>query len=1131
MKRVSNDYLLAPSRYPRAVRLRSRAFGDGYRIHLPPFTLLRDLILLIVFGQCLIICSRASSVKANTVAGHSAQASGTEPTPLQLGVPLQRELRGGQVQTYTVDLTSGQFLHVTVEQQGIDVAITLSGPGREAIAKVDSPNGQYGPEPVLCEAKTTGAYRLEVHSPNRSAPAGRYEIKVLALRAIEPSDRDRLAATAAFDEGHILRAQDDVYASKRTVAGRQAALKKYELAQSLFQRLGDRYWLALTLNTMGSTYAQLSDFRKALTFFNQALPIFQEVGDKRREAATTNFLGGAHDVLGDVSKALGYYSRAMAIADEVKDPLRKASILNNLGKIYAYVGDWQKAIDNYNQSLQVFRSLGDQGRAAIALNNLGLVYLSSRNPQLAADYAEQSLRLQRLLGNKSGEADSLDVLGYASLLRSDAKKALDYYAQSLVLRRQVGNPREEATTLDLIGVAHSALNAPDKALEEHRKALQLRRAVGDRRNEALTLANIAHVQVLMNETGNALKHYDEALSLFRSVEDRPNVAQALVGSARIKVSQNELLEARKSIEEALALIETVRASAGGQQSRYAYFASKQDAYKLYIELLMAQHRRAPGEGHDAEALAANERARARGLLELMNEAHVDVRQGVDAKVIGREHELMQMLNAKAQRQIQLLGQPGSKEQLADLNREVRALEEEYQQVQTSIQKASPAYAALTQPEPLNLRQIQQQLDPDTLLLEYSLGDERSYLWAVTAKSLKTYELPKREQIEPSARKVYELLTVRSTSNSGETVAQKQQRVGQADSQLLDATRQLSQMVLDPVAAELGSKRLVVIADEALQYVPFAALPAVTRQAPVARESTTQRTRGTADVGPLLVGYRPLILDHEIISLPSASALAVQRLSLAGRKPAVKAVAVIADPVFSRADERLKTNRHGPGPSQGQSNASAATRIIEHLADDSFGRLAIRRLRFTRQEAEQILAVAPRATNLKALDFKANRSTATAGVLSQYRYVHFATHGYLDSERPDLSAIVLSLVDEKGNPQDGFLRAREVYNLDLPAELVVLSACQTGLGKEIKGEGLVGLTRGFMYAGARRVVVSLWNVNDKATAELMRRFYQGMLREKQTPAAALRKAQVEMSQLKPWQSPYYWAAFVLQGEWR
>jgi CHAT domain-containing protein len=189
------------------------------------------------------------------------------------------------------------------------------------------------------------------------------------------------------------------------------------------------------------------------------------------------------------------------------------------------------------------------------------------------------------------------------------------------------------------------------------------------------------------------------------------------------------------------------------------------------------------------------------------------------------------------------------------------------------------------------------------------------------------------------------------------------------------------------------------------------------------------------------------------------------------------------------------------------------------------------LPFTRREAERIAAFALRGELKQSLDFAANRAAATSDELSQYRFVHFATHGILDAERPELSALVLSLLDERGQPQDGFLRAHEIYNLNLPAELVVLSACETGLGKQVKGEGLVGLTRGFMYAGAPRVVVSLWNVNDRATSELMAKFYQKMLRGGQRPAAALRAAQVEMWRSSPWPSPYYWAAFVLQGEWK
>jgi CHAT domain-containing protein len=253
------------------------------------------------------------------------------------------------------------------------------------------------------------------------------------------------------------------------------------------------------------------------------------------------------------------------------------------------------------------------------------------------------------------------------------------------------------------------------------------------------------------------------------------------------------------------------------------------------------------------------------------------------------------------------------------------------------------------------------------------------------------------------------------------------------------------------------------------------------------------------------------------------------------------LAVIADPVFDRTDERFKSLATGTSDNQQpqpQSIAFDDARGIEHLAEESddksaatLRRMVIPRLPFTRQEAIRLLTLTPKSASFAAMDFQASRETVLKGDLAQYRYVHFATHGVLDAEKPGLSSLVLSMLDSQGKPRDGFLRANDIYNLKLPAELVVLSACQTGLGKEIKGEGLVGMTRGFMYAGAARVVVSLWNVNDLATSELMTIFYEKMLKQGARPAAALRAAQVKMWRQKAWQSPYYWAAFTLQGEWR
>ncbi len=335
-----------------------------------------------------------------------------------------------------------------------------------------------------------------------------------------------------------------------------------------------------------------------------------------------------------------------------------------------------------------------------------------------------------------------------------------------------------------------------------------------------------------------------------------------------------------------------------------------------------------------------------------------------------------------------------------------------------------------------------------------------------------------------------------------------------------AAAELSRLILAPAAAQLTKKRLLIVADGLLQYAPFAAL-----QAPKDEGGGMKDEKGeSAAAAP------PLILDHEIVSLPSASVLAELRNELNGRKPADRQLAVFSDPVFQADDPRVQMAKAEGANQLTRANAvllesSLAVRALTRSAGEA-GVERFERLPFVRQEAEAITALVPKDRQLKALDFSASRATALGGQLDQYRIVHFATHGLLNSRHPDLSGVVLSLVDESGRPQDGFLRLNDLYNLRLSAELVVLSACSTALGREIRGEGLVWLTRGFMYAGA-----SLWNVNDAATTELMKRFYREMLVEKMAPAAALRAAQLGMSRDVRWSAPYYWSGFVLQGEWK
>lgn len=1033
-----------------------------------------------------------AAVLVCSVLAFQTAAQQASQAPKQQGILAdgRHELKGGESHSYQINLAAGQFLHALIEQQGIDVTVSLFKPDGSQISVSDSPNDRWGTEPALLVADVSGGYRVEVRAPNARASAAHYQIKIAALREATATDKQHAAAQRAFDQAQKLRAQPAATAKRE-------AIVKYQAALPLFQAAGDEYRQTLAVQAIGIAHAQLNEFRTALRYFEEALPLAEKIGDQRLEAPLETLLGGASDVLGEIAKSHQHYERARVLAGRLNDAPTQGSAFNNIGKLHHDAGNFQRALDYYLQALPLFAE--SPPRRAITLNNIGVAYNSLGEPERALDYFQQSLAILQTGPDRNAEALTLNNIGYAYNYLTKYQEALNYYNQARVMVQKTGNRSIEAQTLDLMGANYSDMGQAEKALEYHQQALEIQRTAKNLRREALSLGNLGHVYGLLRRPEKALDHFNQSLEIFRNIDDLNNTAILLEGRARAHRQLGKLIEARKDIEESLSLIETVRARSGSQSLRASYLASRDKAYEFYVDLLMQLHEKDPAARHDAEALQASERGRARSFLEMLNEAPADIRQGVSADLVKREREIRQSINAKAQRHIQLTAQNGSRQEIETFGREIRALEDQYLQVQVAIRKASPAYAELTQPQPLGLKEIQQLLEPETLLLEYALGDERSYLWAVTHDSLKSFALPKREEILKVAQQVYQSLTARSVMKSLESPAQRRQRIAQADAQFKQASAELARMILAPAAAEFGTKRLVVIADGVLQYVPFAALP---------RPEST----------------RPIIIDHEIVSLPSASSLAVQRQSLANRKPAPKGVAVIADPVFSVADARFKRQTS-------KTAANDSTRIIEHVGSGSGGRLNIRRLPFTRQEADQIMAVAPVGANLKALDFRANRSIATSGELSNYRYVHFATHGYVDTSRAGLSAIVLSLVDEQGNPQDGFLRTHDIYNLELPAELVVLSACETGLGKDVKREGLEGLTRGFMYAGARRVVVSLWNVNDKATAGLMQHLYAGMLKNKKTPAAALRAAQIRMLRMKQWQAPYYWAAFVMQGEWR
>lgn len=1045
---------------------------------------------------CLLLCSGATSVFAQ-----DQQSAYT----LTAGRPVAREIRGGEEHKYQVTLSAGQYARVVLEQKGIDVVVALLDAGGKPILQVDNNvSGTRGLEIVSLLAEVSGVYGVNVQSLEKGASLGRYELRIEDLRIATNADRIQMAAERSYFAGVELQ-------SKRNSESRRQALEKYAEALPLMRQAGDRRGEAMTLTNIGTTYNALSEPQKAVDPLDQALAIWRALGDRHLEAVTLSVKSRVYNGLGDPQKALESYSLALPVVRAVQDQSAEAVTLIQIGSIYSQFGELQKALDHFAQALPVLRAVGTRRNEAALLNNIATVYNLLGERQTALQYFQQVIPLARAEKDRGLEAVALNNMAHVHNVLVQPKEALEQLDQALKLVREVGDRKVEAAVLTNMGTAYAYLEDRPKAVDFLDRGLQLRVEVKDRQGEAVTLSHLGRAYDRWREPKKAFEYHEKALPIWRALGDRNGEVAALYGMARAESRLDDLSGARRRTEEALAITNTLRTKVASLDLRASYFASVQDLYKLHIDLLMRLHRRQPTEGFDVAALKAYEQARARSLIDMLAEANADIREGADPALLARERSLQQMLNVEAQRQMRVLAGQPTKEAATAAQRRIDEVLTQLLAIEAELKADSPHYAALTQPVPLGLTEIQSAVtDDSTLLLEYSLGEERSYLWAVTATSFSSYELPSRAVIEAAARRCYDLLTARNQYVKFETADEKRKRVQQADSEYPGAATALSEMLLGPVARDLGRKRLLIVPDGALEYLPFAALTVPRQVAGDARRSRQ--------------GFVPLMVEHEVTSIPSASTLAVLRQQLKGRVPADKVVAVFADPVFDKADKRVTGafSRNGGGHHRGFDT--------QEPSPPSNDVPALQRLPYTRQEADAILALVPATGRKAALGFEANRSAAMAGDLVKYRIIHFATHSYLDSTNPKLSSIALSMLDREGRSQNGYLRAHEVFNLRLAAELVVLSGCRTGLGKEVKGEGLYGMTRGFMYAGAKRVVVSLWDVQDQATARLMSDFYRELIGAKRAaPPAALRAAQIAIWRDGRWQAPYYWAGFVLQGE--
>jgi CHAT domain-containing protein/tetratricopeptide (TPR) repeat protein len=987
--------------------------------------------------------------------------------PLRRGPGAERDLARGEVDAWELDLAAGEYLHASFDQRGIDFAVDVFTPGHRQLFEVD---GLYGPEraeEVHLVAETPGPYRIEV-SCARCKGKGRYLARIEARRPAGPADRLRARAERVFWEARGWQGRSP---------GSWEAVAKLERSLLLYERLGATDRQAEAYYRLGKRYLlELNRFDDALEMFEIAMAHYRELRDRRFIALCYNQLGRCHAEMGRLDRALPVYLRAMAEWRLQPPWAGQAVTLENLGELYVFTGRSALALQSYRQAADLRRALEDSpANQANDFIHLGWVYRTAGDWKQALAALRQALELA---GNDwpRERAAALVEMGNVFLDAGAPRRALPRLEEALKLEAHA-DPKTLASNLVGLGIGYRRTGEYAKALAAYRLALDQVQAAGDQRAEANTWIDLGSAYLGLGQPSQAAAGFAKALALARASGYRATEALARLGLAAAARDRRNLGAALAEGRAALEMTEALRAGAARSDLQAHYLALHEDAYGFLVGVLMQLHAMQPARGFDRRALQVSEQSRARGLLDDLvagRESQARPRAAA-AALLARRRTLLERIAAKdRERRSPLRSIDAPKTGGAELENELDRLLEEWRDVSDEIRGRQPGSTlgngALPGSTPGWQRSL---LDDGSALLEYYVDRGKSFLWVVTADSLASFELPGGDQLEPLVRAASRQLS------RGELPA------GQEGGD--DPALRLSKILLGQVADRLGDRRLVIVPSGALHHVPFAALP---------------------DPGH---APDPLMLRHEIVYVPSLAVLAELRARRNGRPRRLEPIAVLADAVFGDHDERVKHLRVSPA---GLDPMLAALPILP----------------YSRDEAEAIRQIAGRQQVFAALDFDANPELVTSGRLRAYPILHFATHGTLRGE-PELSALALSQLDRAGKPRDGWLRASQIGTLDLPAELVVLSACETALGEELAGEGLVGLPHSFLSAGARRVLVSLWQIGDRSTARLMRHFYRQLLVAKLPPAAALRAAQQAMWQDEASRAPSHWGAFVLEGDWR
>ncbi|MBN2541750.1 tetratricopeptide repeat protein, partial [bacterium] len=859
-------------------------------------------------------------------------------------------------------------------------------------------------------------------------------------------------------------------------------------ALDLAREIGSKSLEGQALGNIGIIYKNMGYYNKALEYYHQALDLALETGSKSEEARHSGNIGNVYRHLGDYKKALEYFLKSIKINEEIGDRAGLKTDIGNLGIVYNRLGEYDKALSSYEKGLKMDREFGDKKGEAINLGNIGIFYQGLGDLDRALSYYERGLRIVKEIEDRTSEAwFNSNMAGMYRQLKN-YPRALEQYEFALDIYMQSGEISSEATTLGNIGIVYMDKENYEKALMYYEQALEINRNIGSRKSEAVNLHNIGTANFRTGNYEKALEYTRAGLQIHKDIGEGEWVRKSYEQIGNIYTRMGELDSSRIAYQRAIDSGESLREKLISSRQKTDYFRRAVTVYQSAIDLDYMLYVDSGDPSYIEEAYTYSEAYRSRAFLDQLAEAKAGLRQGLPEEISQQERTLMSRIGWLSDKITELESMQGEVDtiELSDYQEQLGSEEEALERLHSRIMMESPRYADLQYPEPVSIETVQENIpDDETALLEYTLIDSASYLWCITKNNYYVYRIKGRYEI-------------------GEAILELRSEItlpGSFSPEFVELSRKLYDWLIKPCEDVIrGVDDLIIIQDGILGYLPFELL--LYRDADI--ESLTE--------SGFYAKIPYLVKRFKIQYSPSATVLIQIREhpkdALFDSVMVMKDFLAFGNPRYVPTDDQTAFE----GSSTVNDIAGAGLAIPEVFEPLPSTEIELMKIASLFQKGDYMLFLSTQASEANA---------KTRALVTNYRYVHFACHGVFDENNPQLSGLILSLYPAD-TLENGRLQMYEIFNMDLHADLVTLSACETGLGKIVMGEGIMGITRAFMYAGTPSVLVSLWSIADESTAEFMYQFYHNLVNENMNKAGALREAKLEMIKSERYSHPFYWA---------